>query len=59
MLKNRIKDCAEEAHGVRQSYNDAMERLALRTFLAHDRPFQIFWKSYFETLRWFKQNIGK
>ena len=47
MLKNRIKDCAEEAHGVRQSYNDAMERLALRTFLAHDRPFQSFWKSYF------------
>ena len=47
MLRNRIKDCAEEAHGVRQSYNDAMERLALRHFLAHNRPFQVFWKSYF------------
>ena len=47
MLRNRIKDCAEEAHGVRQSYNDAMERLALRHFLAHDRPFQDFWTSYF------------
>ena len=47
MLKNRIKDCAEEAHGVRDSYNDNVERKALRTFLAHSRPFQDFWKSYF------------
>ena len=49
MLKDKIKLCAEEAHGKGHSYADHKERAALRKFLKTNRPFQDFWKVYFGT----------
>ena len=49
MLKQKIKRCAEEAHGRGNSYVDKQERAALRKFLKTNKPFQDFWKVYFGT----------
>ena len=48
--RDPLKDCAEEAHGLGNGYDDSQERQALRNFLSVSRPFQHFWKSYFGVL---------
>jgi hypothetical protein len=49
ILKQKIRQQGEIAHGIGNSYQDHAERNALRNFLANCPEFQGFWKNYFGT----------
>ena len=49
MLKQKIKEQAEVAHGRGNSYDDRNEREALRYFLYWNKDFQKLWQEYFGT----------
>ena len=50
ILRDKIKQQGEIAHGKGKSFQDLAERIALRNFLANCPDFQGFWRSYFGTL---------
>ena len=50
ILKDKIKQQGEIAHGIGKSYQDLAERIALRTFLANCPEFQQLWTNYFGIL---------
>jgi len=50
ILRSKIREQGEIAHGKGNSYNDKPERKALRKFLKNCPDFQGFWRSYFGTL---------
>ena len=49
ILRNKIRQQGEIAHGINNAFQDLAERIALRNFLANCPDFQVFWKSYFGT----------
>ena len=49
ILKNKIRQQGEIAHGINNAFQDLAERIALRNFLANCSNFQQFWKNYFGT----------
>ena len=50
ILRGKIRQQGEVAHGKGNAFQDLAERIALRNFLANCPDFQGFWKSYFGTL---------
>ena len=50
ILRSKIRQQGEVAHGKGNAFQDLAERIALRNFLANCPDFQGFWKSYFGTL---------
>ena len=49
ILRDKIRQQGEIAHGINDAFNDKPERKALRKFLTNCPDFQVFWKSYFGT----------
>ena len=49
ILKNKIRQQGEIAHGINNAFQDLAERIALRNFLANCPEFQDFWTNYFGT----------
>ena len=49
ILRDKIRQQGEIAHGKGNSYQDLAERIALRNFLANCPNFQQFWANYFGT----------
>ena len=49
ILRNKIRQQGEIAHGKGNAFQDLAERIALRNFLANCPEFQGFWKNYFGT----------
>ena len=49
ILRSKIKQQGEIAHGKGKSFQDLAERIALRNFLANCPNFQAFWANYFGT----------
>ena len=49
ILRSKIKQQGEVAHGKNNAFQDLAERIALRNFLANCPDFQAFWKNYFGT----------
>ena len=50
ILRDKIKQQGEVAHGINDAYNDKPERNALRNFLANCPEFQQLWTNYFGIL---------
>jgi hypothetical protein len=49
ILRDKIRQQGEIAHGKGKSFQDHKERDALRNFLTNCNPFQAFWANYFGT----------
>ena len=49
ILRDKIRQQGEIAHGKGNSYQDLAERIALRNFLVNCPNFQAFWANYFGT----------